>query len=160
MSGIEIRVDASEIDATIIPRLERLADLPAAELMDAIGALGVSQTQRRIASEKTSPDGEAWQPNRRGGSILVLEGHLLGSIDHEASAEQASWGSPLVYAAIHQMGGVIKAKNGKRLRFTIGNQEFFPASVTIPARPYLGLSEANKEEIAQEVNAWIAERLQ
>lgn len=160
MSGLEITVDVSEIAAHIVPKLKRLADIDKSALLDVLGALGVSQTQKRIASEKRSPDGEAWRPNRRGGSILVLEGHLLGSIDHQVGSDEVSWGSSLVYAAIHQTGGTIRAKSGKSLHFMMGNQHFFPKSVTIPARPYLGLSEENKQEIADTLNEWISEVLQ
>ncbi len=49
-------------------------------------------------------------------------------------------GTNKIYGAIHQPGGIIRAKNGGRL--TIGNPKkaFAPfQQVEIPARPYLGL---------------------
>lgn len=161
MSGIEIKVDASEIARNIVPRFEALAELDRRELLDHLGALGVSQTQRRIAEEKQSPDGVPWKPNRRGGSILELEGNLLTSQHHEVeSDEDVSWGSNLVYAGIHQEGGVITPKNKKRLVFRIGNQTIFATKVTIPARPYLGLSGDNKKDIVEALNSWIDGLLQ
>ncbi|MBK1868258.1 phage virion morphogenesis protein [Aestuariivirga sp. YIM B02566] len=158
MSGIQIEVDASQL-SIIADRFNRLGDLDKHELLDSLGALGVSQTQQRIATEKRSPDGAPWAPNRRGGSILMLMGHLLGSLSHQVGSDQVSWGSNLVYAAIHQRGGTIRPKRAKRLAFRVGNQMVFARQVNIPARPYLGFSSANLAEIRETVHAWIEERL-
>jgi phage virion morphogenesis protein len=159
MSGIELTVDLKAFER-ISKQLQSLADFEREELLDDIGALGVSQTQRRIESEKTAPDGTKWKPNRRGGSTLMLKGHLLTSIHHETSASETQWGSNLVYAAIHQTGGTIKPKNKKFLRFMAGNTAIFVREVNMPARPYLGLSDANRDEIEDLIADYIAERLQ
>lgn len=158
MSGIEVQIDAREVKV-IAERLNGFSDLHKGELLDTLGALGVSQTQQRIASEKRSPDGEPWKPNRRGGSILFLMGHLLGSIAHHVGNDMVSWGSNLVYAAIHQLGGTIRPRSAKRLVFQIGNMTVFAKEVTIPARPYLGFSQANLSEIRDTVNDWLGEQL-
>ena len=98
----------------------RFARLQASELLDALGAIGVSQTQRRISDEQQGPNGEAWAPlnpryasSKRGsGGLLQGEGDLVTSMDHIVGASEVSWGSPLVYAAIHHFGGTITPKNG------------------------------------------------
>ena len=62
-----------------------------AELLDSIGAVVESQTRRRIADEKTAPDGSAWAPwsdayakTRHGNqSLLQGEGALLDSIEYQ-----------------------------------------------------------------------------
>lgn len=58
-----------------------------------------------------------------------------------AGVAQVLIGSNLAYSAIHQFGGVIKAKTSKGLRFPIstptGLQWITRKSVSIPARPYL-----------------------
>lgn len=159
MSGIEIRIDTREL-SVVADRLNELGELDKRELLDGLGALGVSQTQERIAREKRSPDGEPWKPNRAGTSILLQQGHLLGSIAHKVSGDQVSWGSNLVYAAIHQLGGTIRPKSAKRLVFRIGNQTIFAKEVTIPARPYLGFSAENVMEFRETVHDWLQERLQ
>jgi phage gpG-like protein len=46
-----------------------------------------------------------------------------------------SIGSDRKYAAIHQLGGVIKAK-GKALVFMLGGKKIFAKQVKIPARPF------------------------
>ena len=46
-------------------------------------------------------------------------------------------GTNVIYAAIHEFGGVITAKNKPMLVFKINGQWIRKRSVTIPARPYL-----------------------
>ena len=43
----------------------------------------------------------------------------------------------LPYARIHELGGVIRPKNKKSLRFRIGNRVIFTKKVIMPRRPYL-----------------------
>jgi len=43
----------------------------------------------------------------------------------------------VVYAKIHEFGGVIKSRPGKGLRFQINGEWIIRQSVTIPARPYM-----------------------
>lgn len=71
--------------------------------------------QMRFRSAK-GPDGDAWVKSRRaaeeGGQTLSLSRRLRNSITTSATATTASVGSNVVYAAIHQFGGVIRAKKG------------------------------------------------
>jgi len=159
MTGISFELDAGDINIAA-DKLDELAGFQRHELLDMLGGMVAEQTKERIATEKTSPDGAPWKPNRRGGDILVLEGHLLSSIDHQVSGNQAEVGSAMVYAAIHQHGGTIKAKSAKKLAFSAGNQMFFVDSVDIPARPYLGLSGGNIAELETELGNWLEEKLQ
>ena len=160
MAGISIHVDLAEFDREIVSRLQALAELDTAEALDVLGQTGVSQTQQRISVEKTAPDGTAWKPNFSGTSILFLEGELNRSIVHEVESEtEVSWGSNRVYAAIHQLGGKIVPKNKRALQFKRGGKKITVRSVTIPARPYLGFSDANKTELVAILNDWMAEKL-
>lgn len=139
-----------------IAALDRLTALDRHELMDTLGRTVQLQTRRRITSEKTAPDGTQWPPTWRGGSTLYLTGALAQSIDYISSQTEVHVGSPLVYARIHQLGGTVKAKDGKALAFSVpggfrkalpgGSEKAFLKSVTIPARPYLGLSASNIDE--------------
>lgn len=142
---IEIRADGLE-DA--LKRLLPLLDVDPEELMTGIGAIGESQTRRRIEEEKTAPDGSPWQPNRAGTSILLETGeHLLGSIAFTADADEAVWGASWEYAHVHQNGMVITPTSARALRFMSGGAAVFAKKVTIPARPFVGLSDENREEI-------------
>lgn len=138
-----------------IAAMQALAELDRLELMDSIGRLVQEQTRHRISTEKTAPDGSAWKVNRAGTSILYASHRLAESIDYRSSLDRVTVGSPLRYARIHQFGGVIRAKNGKALAFKAGGDSFFRQSVTIPARPYLGLSAGNVEELESVVADFI-----
>jgi phage virion morphogenesis protein len=117
-----------------------------------IGASLVTSTKQRF-QDKESPDGDAWQAvspayaltklkgskqNRIGprdpADILVRSGHLRNFISYLAERFELAVGSNQPYAAIHQLGGTDDMAAG-------------PAG--IPARPYLGVSDDDQEEIAQ-----------
>ncbi len=128
----------------------RLATYDETQLLTDIGAMGESQTRRRIESEKTAPDGSAWPANREGGSILMRTGrNLHDSIAYIVGSGSVAWGSNWEFAHIHQDGAKISVKNAKALRFMIGGKKAFAKSVTIPARPFVGLSEDNATEILE-----------
>ncbi len=150
--GVSIVIDASSIDGAFAA-LAPILDFEPSELMSAIGAMGEMQTRRRISAEKTSPDGAAWPPNLKGTSILMETGqNLLASIAHSSSAEQAEWGASWEFAHVHQEGAVITPKNARYLAvpaaaFGAGDGVRFAKSVTIPARPFVGISDDNAQEI-------------
>lgn len=142
-----ITLDTSDLDAAV-RRLATLLDPDTAEMMTAIGALGESQTRRRITDEKTAPDGTPWKPNWEGTSILLATGqHLLGSITHYASATEAAWGSSWELAHVHQDGAVITPKSAKALTFSVGGRVIRAKKVVEPARQFVGLSADNQAEI-------------
>lgn len=144
--SFSIVLDTSDLDA-IVKRLRPLTDFQAHDLMTAVAALGDDQTRRRIAEEKTGPDGQAWRPNLAGTPILVETGqHLLSSLAWTASATEAEWGATWKDAHVHQEGATIEAKNASALAFSIGGEAVFAQRVTIPARPFVGLSPANERE--------------
>ena len=69
-------------------------------------------------------------------------GNLMNSInietDHvEAHSAAVNVGTTVIYAAIHEFGGIIKAKNGPFLHFVVDGQHVMTRSVMIPARPYI-----------------------
>lgn len=127
-------------------------------LMTKIGVAMKGHTVRRFAAG-VDPDGNAWKPSGRvagtaasdkkrdskgrfltgsgrkgkkgSGQTLVDTGRLRNSISFSASPLDVHVGSNVVYARIHQLGG----KAGRNHK------------VTIPARPYLGLSEEDQKEI-------------
>lgn len=112
-------------------------------LAEDIGEMLVSSTQDRFESGQ-GPDGTPWQPSQRagreGGKTLVDNATLRNSIGYEASAMAVMVGSNLVYARPHQEGGQV----GRGL------------AVTLPARPYLGISDEDLDEAGQMVVDHIA----
>lgn len=73
--------------------------------------------------------------------VKGMAGGLFGSIQADWGADFVEIGSALEYAAIHQLGGT--AGRGR--------------TVTIPARPYLGLSEAADRSIADLISDYLTE---
>ncbi|WP_406604361.1 phage virion morphogenesis protein [Bartonella gliris] len=139
--------------------LQKGAESSMGTLAQGVGRLIQESTRRRIQSEKTSAQGEKWKNNYARTSILFASGALSHSIDMKASPEQVIVGSGLVYARIHQLGGTIRPKNASTLRFRLasGKAQHFVCvhQVTMPARPYLGLSECNKVEIVKAAEDWL-----
>lgn len=109
-------------------------------------------------------------------AILRDQGHLYQSITYQLSGDEIVVGSNLEYARIHQFGGTIKRQGGRRtatfrtankgagkdgagsrLRFASKRSKYkrkFEKSfevpdytITIPARPYLGLNDEDRREI-------------
>lgn len=103
-------------------------------LMASIGEALVSSTLKRFDAEE-GPDGQKWQPSKRAaaesGKTLTDTAELRKSIGYAATASKVMVGSKAGYARIHQMGG--KAGKGHH--------------VSIPARPYLGVSKEDMEEV-------------
>lgn len=152
MSSISVRIEG-EVDA-LLARLEQMSGIDKAGVMNAIAEGLRTSTVERFASEE-SPEGTRWEPSirvaRQGGKTLTRSVGLKNSIKAQADGTGAAIGTNLVYAATHQFGDerTIRAKESKYLRFQIGDRWVSVPSVrvSIPARPFLGISEEDEEEI-------------
>ncbi|HEY8136260.1 MAG TPA: phage virion morphogenesis protein [Methylocystis sp.] len=153
--GVSFKIDVNGLQAAIA-KLNGDA-LHTYELMEGLGRLGQEQTRKRIESEKTTPAGRAWKPNKEGTSTLFSGGgvHLARSIDYSAGATEARWGSGWIGARVHQFGAVIVPVNAKTLVFTMKGKTVFAKKVTIPARTYVGLSVANEKEMIETAERFI-----
>ena len=112
-------------------------------LMESVGEALRSGTIERFEAEE-DPQGKKWKPSARamagGGKTLDKESHLKDSIDYAATSDKVMVGSNLPYARIHQLGG----KTGK------GHK------VDMPARPYLGVSEEDMDEVRETMADFLA----
>ena len=172
MSGASLVADLSglgRVQAALRRAGDRLADCT--PLMRDVGASLVQSTRERFDSQ-SGPDGKRWRPlsadtviGRLGGvgrtytkkmqfrakarrgmasmRILFRQGHLRNSITARAGADRVEVGTNLVYGAIHQFGG--PAGRGRK--------------ITIPARPYLGLSDADADRVEGLVQDYLREVL-
>lgn len=132
-----------------------------APLLAELGEAVVLRSTRERFKTQTAPDGTAWaalQPwykrekHRNKNRILTLSGQLRGQlVSQVVGGKSVEVGSNLVYAAVHQFGGTIRPQNAKLLHF----RGHVAKSVTIPARPYLGLSEADKNELVERTLDWL-----
>jgi phage virion morphogenesis protein len=144
--------------------LDRLIPEDWPKILNAIGVFEVSATGQRFF-DQVSPAGKPWKPSGRvkrdGGKTLTDKGQLAGSVTHKThpSTRSVSVLSNKEYSAIHQYGGVIKAKDGGYLHF-IGadGKDVFVKEVNMPARPYLGFSEQDLQDICDMVGDWLTRR--
>lgn len=87
-----------------------------------IGRALKTGTQLRFRTT-TAPDGQAWQKSWRarneGGQTLSLTRRLRNSITYQATPTSVAVGTNVLYAAIHQFGGVIRAKAGPFLSIPV-----------------------------------------
>lgn len=149
--SFSITIDVSDLDAAM-RRLRPIFDFEPTELMTAIASIGESQTRRRIAEEKTAPDGTPWRPNTQGTSILMQTGqNLLSSVASFSTSTEAVWGAAWEYAHVHQEGMVIVPKAAEALAFQLGGTFIRAKKVEIPARPFVGISDDNAREIVDVV---------
>jgi len=160
-AGVTLTLEAHELGA--VERRLALAIEAIAKprvLMDRVGAVLEASTRHRFRQGQ-SPEGTPWKPSvrasTRGGTTLIDKGRLRDSITHDADDAKAVVGSNLIYAAIHQVGGVIRAKGGGFLKFNIPGVGWRQVrQVTIPARPYLGVSEDDRTDMGAQVERFIA----
>lgn len=152
--GVRIRGDLGQLTAAL-QKASRL-DIKN-KLGKPVGEAMVSSTRERFRTS-TDPTGKPWQAlssttvglgfrkkdyKKSGGlrkgvaereakrKILVQSARLKNSVSSAASDTQVAVGTNLVYGPIHQRGG--QAGRGKK--------------VTIPARPFLGVSSGDQREI-------------
>lgn len=88
--------------------------------------------------------------------ILTATKALNASIFFQVEGEALKVGSGLPYAAIHQLGGTINrpARTGKA--FGRENMSIPAYTITIPARPYLGVSAAYEVVIIELAEDWLS----
>ncbi|MGO3934753.1 phage virion morphogenesis protein [Rhodopseudomonas pseudopalustris] len=179
MTGALIAVSLKDADDALAPLagyIARAGDKRG--LFENIGASVQTSTMHRFETSK-APDGSLWPPSLRvkqhGGITLRLTARLMRSITYQADSDSVQIGTNVVYAAIHQFGGLIQqaartavlhfktnkktgqsrfAKPGKADRAqkaAIGAH-----TITMPARPFLGLDDDDEREILSIAEQWVA----
>lgn len=151
MSGITVEIDMVEL-AQLLNKAIKTLNEPKV-LFEQMGEVLLDIHRTRFKLQK-APDGTLWKPlsdwykdskKYNQDKILTLRGHLRGTLRYQASDTGVVFGSDRPYAAIHQFGGTVTAKNAKAL-----NVQGRPVkSVTIPARPWLGLSADDEQRLIE-----------
>ncbi len=152
MAGVEYKVtiDDAEMQRDLKRLYDKLQDMT--PVWETIGEGLQGSWEQRFADEVTpsgaawpalSPVTIAWREARGFVPIkkLRMRGHLVGSINYRVAPTRLTIGSPLPYAAIQNFGGAA----GRGLK------------VTIPAREYVGLSDADRQMIGETISDWLAE---
>ena len=137
---IDIEIDDREARAGLNRLVERGDNLT--DAMRVIAGFLRESAEESFARE-AAPDGTPWQPlapatlsekRKRGyaDTILQRQGTLVDSIQTDWDRRSAVAGTNIAYAAIHQFGGDIEQS---------------ARSISIPARPFLGVSRRYEDEI-------------
>ncbi|EIX6435110.1 phage virion morphogenesis protein [Salmonella enterica] len=152
-----MQLDFSIDDAGVRAAFSRLQQLgvDARPVMREAAAALADSTEQAFANEKDPETGAGWlsltekyrkRREEKGytGKMLQMKGMLSMSINTGYSAKQAWIGSPLIYAPIHQLGGL---------------PDMPPGPAAVPARPYLGLDNAGRGEIIDAVKRAVSASL-
>lgn len=161
--SIATRVEVK--DEKVLAALSRLAleSDGRRSLLDQIGAGEADNTRLRF-TDQAGPDGTPWTPSIRartqGGETLRDTGRLMNSITHLTTPDYTEVGTNVMYAAMMHGGGTIQAVGGGYLKFRIGAAWIQKKSVTIPARPFLGLDSDGETEIIDIIDRFMRSRVQ
>lgn len=154
MSGISLTLD----DEEVMRALERFATLGGRKEapLKNIGLHLTQSTKDRFLTER-SPDGEPWEPlnplyaaSKQGPGILRERGNaggLMGSLTYLVDGDSVEVGTNKIHATVHQLGATIRPRTADALVFSMGGETVAAKSVTIPARPYMGISAEDQTEI-------------
>lgn len=165
MAGVTMRFTLAdaELMAQVDGLIARGGNLR--EPLDDIGQDMVSVTTRAF-EESRSPEGVAWQPSAaavaEGRKTLIDRGQrggLMGSQSYIVGANGVTYGTNVVYAAIHQFGGQIMRgdRRGSADAGTGFGQALAEAIVGyMPARPFIGRSEADQARWADTLAEYLA----
>lgn len=156
MAGVRVEGDLGRFQDTI----KNLSDIEMKELNQLLGEMVRTGTVERFENSE-DPEGNRWRNSLRanveGGKTLVQSSGLKNSISVHATAKGFAVGTNKKYAAIHQFGGTIRAKSKKGLIFKINGKFIQRQEVEIPARPFIGISDADKKEVKSTVDEYIGE---
>ena len=148
----------------MLRKIRGFAELDKKKINAAIGEGVRESTLERFKTSK-GPDDKTWKTSIRaateGGRTLVQTAQLRNSIRSMSDASGFAVGTNAKHAATHQFGEqgrTIRARRAKTLRFQVGGRWVSKKKVkiNIPARPYLGLSDDDMQEIKGTVEDFIA----
>ncbi len=149
------RIDFTLNDGAYKQALTRFGGVLHSGVPRAIGAALVEETQKRFEAGR-DVWGVAWAPllpayaaAKQGPGILRESRMLQRSITYQATGNAVAVGSNRVYAAVHQFGATITAKNAPALAFRLGRRMVRAKSVRIPARPYLGFGPKDQAAVME-----------
>ena len=132
-------------------------------LLETLAQTGAETARGRIKRGGPAPDGSAWPPrdlrNPSRKPLLNSAGDLGDSVASASTSRTARWGTNRVYARIHQLGGIVRPRRRRALRFERGGRPIFARRVVIPARPYLGWGDDEERQANAVVRRWLDEAL-
>lgn len=155
------------IEGDVQPLLQKLASLFNLDKRGLNAALAETVRESTVERFRTGkdPSGKKWKTSIRaaneGGKTLVQSAQLRNSINSRTDASGFVVGTNVIHAATHQLGAdrTIRARKAKALRFQVGGRWVTKKAVRIriPARPFLGLSDEDVEEIKATIDEYMEE---
>ena len=132
------------------------------------GLLG--ETLKKIHADRfkaeVAPDGKKWQPLspitreiKGNDQILKQGGYLSQKTAYNYDDNRLEFGSDAKYAKLHQFGGVIRPKKGKRLKFGKGSNTVYAKLSKIPARPWLGVNAQDEQKLLKKATALLQRQI-
>ena len=136
------------------------------------GLLG--ETLKKIHAARfeaeVEPTGKRWQAlsprtkalkAKRGKSTKILrqDGYLADRTAYNYDDKGVEFGSDAKYARLHQFGGVIRPKKGKRLKFGKGSNTVYAKQSKIPARPWLGVNAQDEQKLLKKATALLQRQI-
>lgn len=156
MSGATLETTVVSQAAQLAFKKLRLLMTDTTPVMRAIGVALVEEVHTRF-ERAVDPQGNPWKPllpdyaaMKRGPGILresAMRGGLMGSITFKANHESVEVGTNKIYAAVHQFGATIRPVHAPFLVFRLASGVVHADSVTIPARPFLGIGPSDERAI-------------
>lgn len=148
---IQIRLDADGAIRSLAQTAENLQQ--GKKLYGVLGEALRTIHKQRFEKEQASPEGEKWQPlspkyrakkKRNADKVLIKDGHLKNLLRYQADDNGVVFGSDRKYARLHQFGSNKASGRGSG----------------IPARPWLGVSEKNKDYLLAKTEHFIQRIIQ
>lgn len=172
MSGITLHIDAKPVETLLRESAGNARDLT--RPMRATGELVLDSVKGNFARER-SPAGVPWKKSQRvlkhGGQTLQDTRAMYNSLNTRATRTTSEVGTPMEYAAIHQLGGVIRQRprqqkvgfktfkrgprKGRTLFSTLAKADAVRTlnmrerTIHMPARPFLGVKDSDWPKIEQ-----------
>lgn len=147
----------------MLRKIQSFSELDRRSINAALAEAVRTSTLERFQQGK-GPDGKRWRSSiradREGGRTLVQTAQLRNSIHSRSDASGFAVGTNVRHAATHQFGEpgrTIRARRKKALRFQVNGRWISKKQVrvTIPARPFLGLSDEDMQELKATVEEFI-----
>ncbi|MGN0710499.1 MAG: phage virion morphogenesis protein [Anaerovoracaceae bacterium] len=159
--GIQLQGDLKAFNA----QFKRLEEFDKSKMSSVLAENLRTSTIQRFRESK-SPEGKKWTESKRvkeiGGKTLVDTAGLRNSIHSKAESSGFAIGTNLKYAATHQFGAenrLIRAKKARGLHFRMNGEwvNVKAVHVSIPARPFLGISEEDLQEMQSTMEEYLIE---
>lgn len=161
MPGTSIRLDGDV--SALLRRMRSYSEIDRKNLNAALAETARESTLERFRQSR-DPDGKKWKTSIRaestGGRTLIDTAQLRNSIKSYYDDKGFAVGTNAKHGSTHQFGAkdrTIRAKTTRGLRFQVGGKWVTKqqVKVDIPARPFLGLSSEDMEEIKATVEEFI-----